>query len=82
MFQNLEATRPFRLALALRFRCIYRALTGRLAPFCGQSVPLATGVRLGVRQTAKITLEVRKESDLLESSQNWLVATFHSQVEA
>ena len=82
MFQNLEATRPFRLALALRFRCIYRALTGRLAPFCGQYVPLAKGVRLGVRQTAKITLEVRKESDLLESSQNWLVATFHSQVEA
>ena len=82
MFQNLEATRPFRLALALRFRCIYRALTGRFAPFRWQSVPLARGVRLGVRQTAKITLEVRKESDLLGSSQNWLVATFRSQVEA
>ena len=82
MFQNLEATRPFRLALALRFRCIYRALTGRLAPFRWQSVPLAKGVRLGVRQTAKITLEVCKESDLLESSLNWLVATFRSQVEA
>lgn len=82
MFQNLEATRPFRLALALRFRRIYWALTGRLAPFRWQSVPLAKSVRLGVRPTAKITLEVRKESDLLESSQNWLVATFRSQVEA
>ena len=82
MFQNLEATRPFRLALALRFRCIYPGLTGRLAPFRWQSVALAKGLRLGVRQTAKITLEVRKESDLLGSSQNWLVATFRSQVEA
>jgi hypothetical protein len=51
-------------------------------PFRWQSVSLAKGVRLGVRQIAKITLEVRKESGLLESSQNWLVATFRSQVEA
>lgn len=82
MFQNLEATGPFRLALALWFRCIYRALTGRIGPIRWQSVPLAKGLRLGVRQTAKITLEVRKESDLLESSRNWLVATFRSPVEA